>query len=52
MAATRATDRRQAAMWLDEVLTRIDVIGPARLADEGPVRGPLDERYEVVGRDR
>ena len=46
MAASRATDRRQAAMWLDEVLTRIDAIGPARLADEGPVRGPLDERYE------
>ena len=46
VAATRATDRRQAAMWLDEVFTRVDVIGPARLADEGPVQGPLDERYE------
>ncbi len=44
-AAARADDRRLAAGWLDEVFTRIDVIGPATLATEGPVDGELDERF-------
>lgn len=44
-AATRAQDHRQAAEWLDTVLTRIDMIGPSRLSLEGPVQGALDDRF-------
>lgn len=44
-AATRAQDHRQAAEWLDTVLTRIDMIGPSRLSLEGPVQGSLDDRF-------
>jgi len=41
----RAADDRLAAQWLDEVMTRIDMIGPARMALEGPVGGQLDDRF-------
>ncbi|MEM7624210.1 MAG: prepilin-type N-terminal cleavage/methylation domain-containing protein [Planctomycetota bacterium] len=44
-AAARAQDHRKAAEWLDTVFTRFDILGPARLAAEGPVAGPLDERF-------
>lgn len=44
-AALRAQDHRKAAEWLDTVFTRIDMIGPARLASEGPVQGALDDRF-------
>ncbi|MEM9913470.1 MAG: hypothetical protein AAF911_00745 [Planctomycetota bacterium] len=44
-AAARAQDHRKAAEWLDTVLTRIDMIGPSRIAMEGPVEGPLDDRF-------
>jgi len=45
MAAARAQDHRKAAEWLDTVLTRIDVLGPDRLATQGPLAGPLDDRF-------
>ncbi len=45
IAQQRAEDRRAAARWLDQTLTRIDMIGPARLAVEGPTSGPLDDRF-------
>ncbi len=44
-AAMRAQDHRQAAQWLDTVLTRIDMLGPYQLSVQGPVEGPLDERF-------
>ncbi|MBB6429896.1 prepilin-type N-terminal cleavage/methylation domain-containing protein [Algisphaera agarilytica] len=44
-AALRAQDHRKAAEWLDTVFNRIDMIGPARLASEGPVQGALDDRF-------
>jgi Tfp pilus assembly protein PilV len=44
-AVERADDQRLAAQWLDDVLTRIDVIGPAELAYAGPFFGTLDERF-------
>lgn len=44
-ASLRAQDHRKAAEWLDTVFTRVDMIGPSRLAIEGPVQGPLDERF-------
>ncbi|MEM9752589.1 MAG: hypothetical protein AAF916_04310 [Planctomycetota bacterium] len=44
-AVQRADDQRKAAQWLDEVMTRIDLIGPAELSYAGPMNGPLDERF-------
>jgi len=44
-AARRGKDLRLAAGWLDEVMTRIDLIGPARLLREGPIQGELDARF-------
>ncbi len=44
-AARRGKDLRLAAGWLDEVMTRIDLVGPARLLREGPTQGELDERF-------
>ncbi len=41
----RAEDDRLAAQWLDEVLTRIDIVGPSELSYAGPVSGVLDERF-------
>ncbi|MEM1109524.1 MAG: hypothetical protein AAGH99_12630 [Planctomycetota bacterium] len=45
-ASLRAQDHRKAAEWLDTVFTRIDMIGPNRLAIEGPVQGSLDDRFD------
>ncbi len=47
-AVQRSHDMRLAAQWLDEVLTRVDLIGPNRLAVEGPLQGPLDDRFAYV----
>ncbi|MEM1026612.1 MAG: hypothetical protein AAGJ38_00850 [Planctomycetota bacterium] len=44
-AIQRADDQRNAAQWLDEVLTRIDLVGPAELSYAGPTSGLLDERF-------
>ncbi len=44
-AVARADDERLAAQYLDEVLTRIDLIGPAELNYAGPTSGVLDERF-------
>jgi len=42
MAANeKAAKQRQAAMYLDEVLTRIDTIGPATVAQQGPTEGEI-----------
>ena len=40
-ANRRGDQRREAARHLDAVLTKIDLLGPARLAVEGPLRGAL-----------
>ena len=43
-----ARDERRAAALLDELLTKIDMIGPARIASEGPRDGVFsgaDERF-------
>ena len=45
---TRARDTQQAAELLDRTLTRIDLIGPARLVAEGPTEGvflPPHDRF-------
>lgn len=44
-AAARSQDHRKAAEWLDTVFTRFDILGPSRLAAEGPAEGPLDDRF-------
>ncbi len=44
-AIQRADDQRAAAQWLDEVLTRIDLVGPAEMSYAGPWSGVLDERF-------
>jgi len=44
-SATAARDKRHAAMLLDEVLTRIDVIGPQRLSTQGPTEGRIADRF-------
>ncbi len=44
-AARRGEELRLAAGWLQEVMTRIDMVGPARLLREGPLRGELDTRF-------
>lgn len=47
-ALENARDYQQAAELLDEVLTKIDLIGPARLELEGPAEGifpPPAERF-------
>ncbi len=41
----RAEDDRLAAQWLDEVMTRIDIVGPVELSYAGPTSGVLDERF-------
>ncbi len=35
-------DERRAALLLDDLLTKIDLIGPNRIASEGPRRGSFD----------
>ena len=42
---TRAEEDVLAAQYLDEVLTRIDLLGPERMLREGPMGGVLDERF-------
>ncbi len=49
-AARKGQDTTLAAQWLDQVLTRIDMIGPARLLREGPLAGELDERFSWSAR--
>lgn len=44
-AARRGEELRLAAGWLNEVMTRIDLIGPSRLLYEGPTQGELDSRF-------
>jgi type II secretory pathway pseudopilin PulG len=39
---SEARDQRRAAVLLDELLTKADMIGPARLASEGPHAGQFD----------
>lgn len=38
-------DNQRAAEMLNEVMTRIDLIGPARLSIEGPTEGIIAEQY-------
>lgn len=40
-----ARDNQRAAEILDEVLTRVDLIGPATLSLEGPTEGIIAEAY-------
>lgn len=44
-AARRSEDLRRAAGWLQEVMTRIDMVGPSLLLREGPMQGQLDARF-------
>jgi len=39
---SEAKDERRAAILLDDLLTKIDMIGPARIASEGPRQGNFD----------
>lgn len=41
-ALVEARDYRRAAALLDELATKVDLIGPARLMDEGPSQGRFD----------
>jgi Tfp pilus assembly protein PilV len=41
-ALGEARDERRAAILLDDLLTKIDMIGPARIASEGPHQGKCD----------
>lgn len=44
MAANeKASRQREAAMYLDEVFTRIDAIGPAAILTQGPVEGAFGD---------
>ncbi len=47
-AARRGEDLRQAADRLNEVFTRIDMIGPSQLMYEGPTQGELDSKFAWV----
>ena len=44
-AARHGENLRLAADRMNEVFTRIDMIGPSRLIYEGPTRGELDARF-------
>lgn len=44
-ARAEARQRRVAAAYLDEVLTRVDMIGPAQLLREGPLNGALSPEF-------
>src|SRR6476469_637761 len=37
-----ARDERRAATLLDDLLTKVDMIGPARISSEGPRNGQFD----------
>jgi type II secretory pathway pseudopilin PulG len=41
-ALGESRDERRAAALLDDLLTKIDLIGPARIANEGPHNGNFD----------
>ena len=43
-----ARDKQQGALLLDELLTKIDTIGPSRLLREGPSDGEFAEPHEEV----
>ena len=38
-------DTQRAAELLDQILTKIDLIGPSRLLYEGPTEGQINERF-------
>ncbi len=42
-----AREYEQAAMLLDAVVTRIDLIGPERLLSTGPMQGSFDEPWQA-----
>ncbi len=44
-ALSLASDQQRAADYLDQVLTRIDLLGPDRMARVGPTSGQLDEQF-------
>ena len=44
-ALALARDQQRAAGYLDQVLTRIDLLGPDRMARMGPSSGQLDEQF-------
>ena len=46
-AARVAREYEQAAMLLDDVLTRVDLIGPTRMLSVGPNQGVFDEPWEA-----
>ena len=41
-ALSDARDERRASTLLDELMTKVDLIGPARIATEGPHSGSFD----------
>jgi prepilin-type N-terminal cleavage/methylation domain-containing protein len=41
-ALAEARDERHAAILLDDLLTKVDMLGPARVASEGPREGKFD----------
>ena len=41
-ALGEARDERRAAILIEDLLTKIDLIGPSRIADEGPRDGQFD----------
>ena len=43
---TLSRDTQRAAELLDRTLTKIDMIGPARLMEEGPTEGPFPAPHE------
>ena len=45
VAQAKSNDYRIAAQWLDEAMTRIDLVGPRQLLYEGPTEGRFDERF-------
>ena len=44
-ARTYARDTQRTAEVLDELMTKVYLIGPARLLEEGPTEGEVDERF-------
>lgn len=48
-ANRRGVERRAAAQRLDAVLTKIDVLGPARMSIEGPFGGELESDESEQG---
>jgi Tfp pilus assembly protein PilV len=44
-SSQRARNYQRAAELMHEVLTKIDIIGPDRVAREGPLDGSFDDRF-------